>query len=123
MSRGNDTQNTSFLDVCLALKSNIFKTLNVADVYIVREINKDSYKCESICNENVSIQSLCLQNITPEVGDVVLVLFTNTDFRAKLNTYKVGQSSSSSISTLYHEKSYGIIIGIIYKVNGGTTNA
>ena len=43
MAHGNDTENSSFLDVCFALKNNVFRTLNVADVCIVREINGDIF--------------------------------------------------------------------------------
>ena len=52
MAHGNNTENSSFLDVCFALKNNVFRTMNVADVCVVREINGDVYLTNNtnVCN-------------------------------------------------------------------------
>ena len=117
MSRGNKSENSSFLDVCYALKNNVFRTLNVADVCVVREINGDSLRCEYITDCNTSIACIKLQsvNIRIKVNDVVLVVFTNNDFRASLNAFKAGQANTDSKTTLYHEKAYGVVVGLIYR--------
>lgn len=115
MSHGNDTQNSSFLDVCFALKNNVFRTLNVADVCVVREINEESLRCEYITDSNTNIVCVSLQDLDVKVGDVVLVIFTNNDFRASLNAFKAGQTSTDSKTTMLHERAYGVVIGIIYR--------
>lgn len=113
---GNDTENSSFLDVCFALKNNVFRTLNVADVCVVREINGESFRCEYITDSNTNIECVKLSSITVKSNDVVLVVFTNNDFRASLNAYKANQANTNSTTTTtqYHEKAYGVIVGVIY---------
>lgn len=115
MAHGNNTENSSFLDVCFALKNNVFRTLNVADVCVVREINEESLRCEYITDSNTSIECVMLQGLDIKVSDVVLVIFTNNDFRASLNAFKAGQPNTNSKTTLYHEKTYGIVVGLIYR--------
>lgn len=111
---GNDTENSSFLDVCFALKNNVFRTMNVADVCIVREINGTSFRCEYITDANINIECVALSNLKLKQNDVVLVVFTNHDFRASLNAYKANQTNTNSTTTQYHEKTYGVIVGVIY---------
>lgn len=115
MAHGNNTENSSFLDVCFALKNNVFRTLNVADVCVVREINEDILRCEYITDSNTNIECVMLQGLDIKVSDVVLVIFTNNDFRASLNAFKAGQPNTNSKTTLYHEKTYGIVVGLIYR--------
>ena len=115
MARGNDTESSSFLDVCFALKNNVFRTLNVADVCVVREINGDILRCEYITDHNTNIECIKLQGLDIKVSDVVLVVFTNNDFRASLNALKAAQVSTDTKTTVYHEKSYGVVVGLIYR--------
>lgn len=115
MQHGNNTENTSFLDVCLALKNNIFRTMNVADVCVIREINGENIRCEYITNNGASVICAKLQNLTLAVNDVVLVVFTNNDFRASLNAFKSNQLNTNSKSTNLHAKEFGIIVGIVYR--------
>ena len=115
MARGNDTENSSFLDVCFALKNNVFRTLNVADVCVVREINGDILRCEYITDSGTNIDCVKLQGLDINVSDVVLVIFTNNDFRASLNAFKASQANTDSKTTLYHEKAYGVVVGLIYR--------
>lgn len=115
MAHGNATENSSFLDVCFALKNNVFRTLNVADVCVVREINGDILRCEYITDCKTNIECIKLQGLDIKVSDVVLVIFTNNDFRASLNVFKASQTNTDSKTTLYHEKAYGIVVGLIYR--------
>lgn len=115
MAHGNDTENSSFLDVCFALKNNVFRTLNVADICIVREINGESLRCEYITDSNTNIECIKLQGLDIKVSDAVLVIFANNDFRASLNAFKAGQTNTDSKTTLYHENAYGIVVGLIYR--------
>lgn len=115
MTHGNETQDTSFLDVCFALKNNVFRTLNVADVCVVREINNESFRCEYITNSDTSIECIKFEGLDIKVSDVVLVVFTNNDFRASLNAFKAGQANTNATTQAFHEKSYGVIVGLIYR--------
>lgn len=114
-NRGNETENTSFLDVCFALKNNVFRTLNVADVCVIREISGDLIRCEYITDNNTSIHCTKIANVDCRVDDVVLVVFTNHDFRPSLKAFKNNQVNTNFTSTAYHEKSYGVIVGVIYR--------
>lgn len=115
MTHGNETENSSFLDVCFALKNNVFRTLNVADVCVVREINNGSFRCEYITNSNVTIECTKLEGLDIKAGDVVLVVFTNNDFRASLNAFKAKRNNTNFTTVSFHEKSYGVIVGLIYR--------
>lgn len=115
MAHGNDTENSSFLDVCFALKNNVFRTMNVADVCVVREINGDILRCEYITDSGTNIECIKLQGLDINVSDVVLVIFTNNDFRASLNAFKANQTNTDSKTALYHEKAYGVVVGLIYR--------
>lgn len=112
---GNNTDNTSFLDVCLSLKQNIFRTLNVAEVCIVREIKDNKYKCEYINNNNSYFECICLQNVTVQINDVVLIVFTNTNFGKSLNAIQNNAEKTNVSLNVYHELTNGIIVGIIYR--------
>ncbi len=114
-NHGNKTENSSFLDVCFALKNNVFRTMNVADVCVIREISGDLIKCEYITDNNTSIHCAKIANVDCKVDDVVLVVFTNHDFRTSLNAFKNNQANTNFTSTAYHEKSYGVIVGVIYR--------
>ena len=112
---GNRTENTSLVTVLQAVKRNIFRTLNTLDVYIVRDILDNTYKCELITNADIKISVIALQDIKIQKGDVVLVAFTSQDFRASLAQYKNDPISvRNSVDTKsFHELTYGIIIGKI----------
>lgn len=112
---GNITENTSFLDVCFALKNNVFRTMNVADVCVVREITGDNVRCEYITNNNIAISCVKLKDLTLAINDVVLVIFTNNDFRTSLNAFKANQPNTNFTSTALHEKEFGVIVGVIYR--------
>lgn len=113
---GNYTQNTSFVDVLKTLKQNIFKTMQTAEVAVVREdLGEGSYRCEYITNNQVFFSAIKLQDLDVQVNDAVLVIFTGTDFRASLNALKNGQADTSSTTISYHQKLYGIITGVVYR--------
>lgn len=59
MTHGNDTENSSFLDVCFALKNNVFRTLNVADICVIREIDGEVLRVSTsqIATQTLSVSS------------------------------------------------------------------
>ena len=115
---GNETTSSDFLRVLLALKANVMKDIHVADVCKVTSTKFDmngltSYMCTSIDNSNISFQTYALSNITINIGDYVLVLFCDDDFRANYRRAKRGQALQNSETEQKHTMSYGIIIGTI----------
>lgn len=115
---GNYTENTSFVDVLKAVKQNIFKTMQTAELCVVRESNGDgSYKCEFLTNSQIFISAIGFQNADIQVNDVVLVVFTGTDYRASLNAYKNGDANTSTTTLIYHQTQYGVIVGCVYRRN------
>lgn len=112
---GNKTENTSFLDVCFALKNNIFRTMNVADLCVVRSINDNIARCEYLTNSETTIETTMLMNLEINVNDVVLVVFTTNDFRASLKAYKTNQANTNNTTTTFHDKRYGVIVGVIFR--------
>lgn len=114
MAHGNQTENTSFMDVIFALKQNIFKTLNTCDLYVVRQ-SGDKFTCESIVNNDTKLEAIKLKDLDVQVDDIVLVTFTSHDFRASLNAYKNGDANTNSETTEFHKKTYGIITGVVYR--------
>lgn len=111
---GNQTIDGSFLNVLLALKENIMIDLNVADVGIITKI-KDNYNiyCNLLTNSSAVVVCSKLKNLELSENDCVLILYTNEDFRANLKRLKNNQSIVNIDSNIYHNKTYGIIVGIL----------
>lgn len=113
---GNYTENTSFVDVLKTLKQNIFRTMQTAELCVVREDAGDgSYRCEFLTNSQIFVSAIKLQDLDVQVNDVVLIVFTGCDYRASLNAYKNGDANTSFMTLEYHQKQYGVITGLIYR--------
>ena len=113
---GNSTENTSLVTVLQAVKKNIFRTLNTLDVYVVKEVDTDSYKCELMTDADITISAIVMQNLNIQVNDAVVVAFMGQDFRACFAQYKdnpVGVRSAAKTKS-FHELTYGIIIGRLW---------
>ena len=115
---GNETTSSDFLRVLLTLKANVMKDTHVANICKVISTKSDmdgltSYMCTSINNSNISFQAYALSNIAINIGDYVLVLFCDDDFRANYRRAKRGQALQNSEAEQKHSTSYGIIIGTI----------
>lgn len=100
------------MDVCLAIIEASKKSISVAEVCVVKQIQNDSYKCEFLNNSALNIDCIKLQDLEVLEGDIVLVLFTDTDFRSNLKR-KLKNGTLLEVTESNHSKNYGIIIGII----------
>ena len=111
-NKGNRVPSSDFLQVLLALKGNIMRDLNVADIAIV---DKDDgpIRCKLLNNEEIKIECEKLKGLTIAKDDLVLVLFTNSDFRNNLKQIRNNQKPQKTSSQSLHNKNYGVIIGII----------
>lgn len=111
---GGKYVSSDFLKVLLALKKNVMKDTNVADVCIVNKVD-DSIYCAPVNNSNVTIVCDKLNNLNVSQNDIVVVLYMNSDFRQNLKRFKQNQPLMNVNSEQMHSLNYGVIIGIIYK--------
>ena len=111
---GNNVVSGDFLRVLLALKKNIMRDINVADVCQVKQNNSDgTWTCQSL-SDNSSFQAIALVDVQVALDDVVCVLFMNYDFRSNLKKIQVGQQPQIMTSGSNHSKSAALIIGVVY---------
>lgn len=110
----------SDLDVLLALKTNIFKTLKVATLAQVVSVDNDTvtatifplYKDED--ELNLEVQKL--KNIEVSKGDIVLILFLDRNFNQNLKQTQNNQTRTKLIDSkdnFLHSLKYGVIIGVL----------
>lgn len=98
-----------------ALKSNIMKNTHNSSLGIVREISNDTAYVEfiPIIDKNNRTNTLCY-NMCPfklAVNDLVVVIFTDHDFRKNLRQYKNDSTLTQLITQdVLHSIEYGVII-------------
>ena len=111
---GNKVSRHTLIDTLLALKKNTMQNTNVAEVCKIIEVRTDTIKCEVI-NTGLTLFCSSLQNLSLQVDDIVLVIFTDTDFRVNLTRLKQGQQVGKVSSETLHSSNYGIVIGLIFR--------
>lgn len=111
--KGNEVNSKDFLEILFALKNNIMKDLNVCEVAQIESISNDIYKCKILSTDEV-ITAIPLQNLEIAQNDVVVILFSNTDFRTNLKRIQNDNVAITNDTLNLHNKSFGIIIGILY---------
>lgn len=111
---GNNTVSSDFMRVLMALKDNINRDLQVADVAVVEQVGTDDmYLCKVLADDSV-VACNKLANLTVNVGDAVCILYMTHEFRANLSRVKNNlRSVKLSDTSLLHTKSNGIIIGVL----------
>lgn len=117
---GNRVDEPDFLKVLLTLKRNIMQDTNVAEVCKVLEINNDVYTVSPINNSNVRLKCYKLASLDPKKDDLVLVIFTNTDYRLNLNKINNNKPTQTITDELLHSLNYGVITGSVS--NSGSTD-
>lgn len=111
---GNQITNSDVLQVLLALKANTMLNTNVAEVCQVTNITNEEIKC-NILSTGETITCSKLMNLELMANDVVLVIFTNTDFRQNLRKLRNNKSTNQTETKVLHTKDFGIVIGIVYR--------
>lgn len=111
--KGNEVNSKDFLEILFALKNNIMKDLNVCEVAQIESISNEIYKCKILSTDEV-ITAIPLQNLQIVQNDVVVILFSNTDFRTNLKRIQHDNDGITDDTLNLHNKSFGIIIGILY---------
>lgn len=120
MYNGNDTNTNDFLEILMALKRNTMKNTHVADVCMVtyppvHEGGQDNVTCKVITT-GVTISAIPLDGMTIHAGDIVVVLYTDTDFRSNFRKLISYQPVSYNVSedSNRHDQAFGVIIGILF---------
>ena len=111
--KGNEVNSKDFLEILFALKNNIMKDLNVCEVAQIESISSGIYKCKILSTDEV-ITAIPLQNLQIAQNDVVVILFSNTDFRTNLKRIQNDNAAITDDTLNLHNKSFGIIMGILY---------
>ncbi len=101
---------SDFLRVLLALKENIMKDINVAEVCRVQSIVKNNYLCESLADSTL-VNAICMSGVTANVGDFVVIVFCNRDFRANLSIASFSRAFRETDNNQRHSNAFGVIIG------------
>lgn len=111
--KGNEVNSKDFLEILFALKNNIMKDLNVCEVAQIESISNEIYKCKILSTDEI-ITAIPLQNLEIAQNDVVVILFSNTDFRTNLKRIQHDNIGITNDTLNLHNKSFGIIMGILY---------
>lgn len=111
---GNQFSHSDLIRVLLQLKSITIQSIKVAEVCRIISIESNQIKCNTI-DTNEVIYCDKLASINLQKDDIVLVIFTDTDFRQNLS--KIKQNSTPQIvkDIDLHQISYGIVVGLIYR--------
>lgn len=110
---GNNIPASSLLEVLLALKQNTMKDLQVADIYKILSINNRKYYLQNINDDTNKIYAITIDGLSLHEQDVVLVLFTNTDYKINISRLQQNQKQQNIKEKNFHNFNYGIIIGKI----------
>lgn len=118
---GNQNEEYTLNKIYAAMKQNIFRDLNTAEVVQVISIDdtNSKYLCSLMSNPNLKFECTKLQDLTVEQSDIMLCIFTSTDFRANLIKYKNNQVVNTMQVNELHSKNYGILIGLVYRQSNG----
>lgn len=122
---GNQTPQGNFQRVVDAIKDNIMASTNVADVVRVEQYdeNAETFICTAL-SSGMAISAVALADSGITVGDIALVVYTNTSFRDNLNKIKEAYAqgiapilANNPESEILHQKSNGVIVGKIWSAN------
>ena len=114
---GNKQTTFTLDDIFKAMKGNIFRDLNVADIVRVMSVDdmNSKYMCTLLSNPDLRIETTKLQDLTIQKDDVMLCIFTSTDFRTNLSKFKNKQVLQTTTNETLHSKNYGVLVGLIYR--------
>ena len=108
---GNQVISGDFLRVLEALKGNINRNLNVAELAVVKTKNNDgTYSCSLLNHPDTLINCYTLPGDDAELDSLVIILFINSDFRTIIKTYLSGKITKDVEDKILHSKDYGIIL-------------
>lgn len=115
---GNKHLGSTNTDVMMAFKSMIMNELNVAELCQVERqdsVDEYRYRCKMINNSNTIFEAIRVKNLKINVGDIVIVVFCNSDFRTNLKRKEKNQQFQNENNIYKHSLNYGIIVGCLGK--------
>lgn len=111
---GNQFSHSDLIRVLLQLKSITTEAIKVAEVCEVIDITNNELKCK-IISTNEIIYCDKLSGLNFQKNDIILVIFTDTDFRQNLAKLKMNAPTQLVTDKNLHQVSFGIAIGLIYR--------
>ena len=109
-----------FLKVLLALKDSIMKDIHCSELAIIKEVYSNNCNCSLLSNPDIKINAYRTKGTICRVGDIVLVAFSDNDFRSNLVKKDNNAKLQAIDSTVKHQLDYGIIISNLTIGTGGT---
>ena len=104
---GNSTYSSDFLRVLLALKDNVMRDTNVAEICQVTQVNDtNDYVCVPLSDDKTKLYCCKIQNLNVQQDDVVLVIFTNTDNRLNLKRLENNLRVQNITNKTLHSSEY-----------------
>lgn len=109
-----------FLKVLLALKESIMKDIHCSELAIIKEVYANNCNCSLLSNPEIKINAYKTKGTICRVGDIVLVAFSDNDFRSNLLKKDNDSQLQAIDSPIKHQLDYGIIISNLTIGLGGT---
>lgn len=99
-----------FLKVLLALKESIMKDIHCSELAVIKEVYDNNCNCSLLSNPEIKINAYKTKGTICRVGDIVLVAFSDNDFRS--NLVKNNNKSKLQVidSPIKHQLDYGVIV-------------
>lgn len=102
----NQPVDGTLLDAFSALKDNILRSTNVADVGIVESVDGNRISCRILSNPKFKVRALLCDGLTVAFGDAVVILYIDYPFA---NNF-LGSSDFDNTDTIPHQKANGVAI-------------
>ena len=99
-----------FLKVLLALKDSIMKDIHCSELAVIKEVYNNNCNCSLLSNSEIKINAYRTKGTICRVGDIVLVAFSDNDFRSNLLKKDNGSQLQAIDSPVKHQLDYGIIV-------------
>lgn len=121
----NDFQQYDLVTVFQASETRIMRHLHVATMAVVTKIDGDTIQCMPFpIRENTTantIYAFNIGNVAYEVGDKVLVIFTDRDFRKNYNSVTTSERSIGKTNDAkLHSIDYGVVMPIVKETKVST---
>ena len=113
---GNKISKYTLLDTLLTLKQSTMRDTHVAEICTVESIGDEI--SAKIINTDTKIKCIKLQDLEIQKNDIVLVLFTDTNYKINLSKIKADKKTQVlNNNTNLHSLQYAVIIGLIHRNN------
>lgn len=114
MEAGNNVTDSSFMRAMSAFEKYIGKNTKVAEVAQVVKVADDNYTCQLLADSEIKIICICCDGIEIARGDIVVILFMDSDPRMNIKRVKIGlEPQNLDINRKRHQYNFGVIINKI----------